>query len=168
MYVTDAPPRDEVTGVMVTVSEIQIHRAVAEQDMEREQTGDGSQNQQQETEQEQTQLGEGEWITIDLNEESATFDLLEVKGVEQFIGSAEEVDEGKYTQVRLVVEKAQVRLGDGEYQDATVPSGELKITQPFDVIGGEITALVIDFDADKMVTVTGSRQVDRDIIWLLT
>ena len=43
--VTDAPPREEVTGILVTVAEgsVEVHRAVAEQ--EQEQTGEGEQNQ---------------------------------------------------------------------------------------------------------------------------
>jgi len=32
VYVTDAPPRDEVTSIMVTVAEVQVHKAVAEQE----------------------------------------------------------------------------------------------------------------------------------------
>jgi len=66
---------------------------------------------------------------------------------------------GKYTQVRLVVNTIQVALGGGELQDATVPSKELKITRPFNVVAGEATALTLDFEADKMVTVTGSGKI---------
>ena len=156
IYVTDAPPREEVTSIMVTVSEIQVHKAVAEQEMEQQQSGTGDQTQEQE--EQQTQLGEGEWITIALSADKTTFDLLEIKGVEQFVGTSE-VEEGKYTQVRLVIDKAQVKLGDGDLQDATVPSQELKIVHPFDVAGDETTALVLDFDADKMVTVTGANKI---------
>jgi len=131
---------------MVTVSEIQVHKAVAEQEQEQEQ------------EEQQAEEGETGWITIDLGDDAITFDLLEIEGIEQYIGTRE-VEEGKYTQVRLVVDKVQVKLGDGDLQDATVPSNELKIVHPFDVIGGETTALVLDFDADKMVTVTGADNI---------
>jgi len=154
VYVTDAPPRDEVTGIMVTVAEVQVHKAVAEQEQEQA----GSDNQTQEQEQQQTQQGEGEWITIDISDNATTFDLLQIKGIEQFLGVSE-VAAGKYTQVRLVVDTIQVALGGGELQDATVPSKELKITRPFDVVAGEATALTLDFEADKMVTVTGSGKI---------
>jgi len=156
VYVTDAPPREEVTSIMVTVSEIQVHKAVAEQEKEQQQSG--TENQTQEQEQQQTQLGEGEWLTIELSDNATTFDLLEIKGVERFVGTSE-VEEGKYTQVRLVIDKVQVKLGIGDLQDATLPSNELKIVHPFDVIGGETTVLVIDFEADKMVTVTGANKI---------
>ena len=156
IYVTDAPPREEVTSIMVTVSEIQVHKAVAEQEMEQVQSGTG--NTTQEQEQQQTQQGGGEWITIDLSDNATTFDLLEIKGIEQYVGT-KELEEGKYTQVRLVVDKVQVKLGDGDLQDATVPSNELKIVHPFDVVGGEAMALVLDFDAEKMVAVTGANKI---------
>jgi heat shock protein HslJ len=156
VYVTDAPAREKVSGIWVTISEIQVHKAVAEQEQQ-QQTGSGNQTQ----EQQQTQLGEGEWITINLSDNATAFNLMDIVGIETHIGT-KVVEEGKYTQVRLVVSKAQVQLGEGEdavLKDATVPSGELKIVRAFDVIGGETTTLVLDFDADRMVTVTGAGKV---------
>ena len=154
VYVTDAPPRDEVTSIMVTVSEVQVHKAAAEQEQEQS----ASDNQTQEQEQQQTQEGEGEWISISLSDNATTFDLLEIKGIEQYLG-ASEITAGKYTQVRLVIDKIQVKLGEGELQEATVPSEELKIVRPFDIIAGEATAMVLDFDADRMVTITGAGKI---------
>ncbi|MFC1949814.1 DUF4382 domain-containing protein [Chloroflexota bacterium] len=163
VYVTDAPRSDNVTSIMVTVSEVQVHRAAAEQ--EQEQTGEGTQT--QEEEQEQTQEGDGEWITIDLID-ATTFDLLEIEGIEQFIG-ANVVEAGKYTQVRLVVDSVQVALSGGELQNADLPSNELKIVRPFDVVAGETTVLVIDFDADQMVTITGSGRINvKPVVKLIT
>lgn len=158
LYVTDAPPREQVTSIMVTVSEVQVHMAEAEQEREQEQSASDNETPEQELEQEREQDGEGKWITIDLSDDATTFDLLEIKGIEQYLG-ASEVAIGKYTQVRLVVDTIQVSLGEGELQDATVPSNELKIVRPFDVIAGETTALILDFEADKMVTVTGAGRI---------
>ena len=158
VYVTDAPPREQVTSIMVTVSEVQVHMAEAEQEQEQEQSASDNETPEQELEQEQEQDGEGKWITIGLSDNATTFDLLEIKGIEQYLG-ASEVATGKYTQVRLVVDTIQVSLGEGELQDATVPSNELKIVRPFDVIAGETTALILDFEADKMVTVTGAGKI---------
>ena len=152
VYVTDAPPDDEVTSIMVTVSEVQVHKAVAEQEQQQEQ----EQEQQQEQEQEQEQ---GEWISIDISNDAKTFDLLDIAGIEQYLGTSE-IEATKYTQVRLVVETVQVEFNDsGELKDASVPSKELKIVHPFQITGGDTTTLVIDFDADKMVTVTGSGDI---------
>ncbi|MFC2001721.1 DUF4382 domain-containing protein [Chloroflexota bacterium] len=156
VYVTDAPPREEVTSIMVTVAEVRVHKAVAEQ--EREQKPSGSENQTQEQEQQQIQQGEGGWITIGLGDAATTFDLLEIRGIEQFLGTSE-VGTGKYTQVRLVVDKVQVALGSGELQEAKLPSKELKLVRPFEVVAGETTVIVLDFDADRMVTVTGAGKI---------
>ena len=147
IYVTDASPDKEVTSIMVRLLEVQVHKASAEQETA------GTNNQTQEQEQgQQSQDKEGEWITIDISG-NATFDLLQIKGSEQFLGTSE-VEAAKYTQVRLVTDTIQVKVGSGNLTDATLPSRELKIVQPFNVIAGETTALVLDFEADKMVTLT--------------
>ncbi|MFC1899193.1 DUF4382 domain-containing protein [Chloroflexota bacterium] len=162
MYVTDAPPDKEVTSIMVTVAEVRVHRASAEQEMEQEQeqSSEGTQTQEQEweQEQEQSQEGGGEWITIGISEDDATFNLLEIEGVEQYLGT-NQVEAGKYTQVRLVVDTIMVAFDGGELEEAEVSSGALKIVRSFDVIAGEAIALVLDFDADRMVTVTGAGKI---------
>jgi len=158
VYVTDAPPRDEVTGILVTVSGVQVHRAVTEQETEQDQEQTDGDNQTQQQEQQQTEQGDGGWINIDLGDNATTFDLLQIRGIEQFLGSST-VEAGKYTQVRLAVDTVQVALGDGQPQDAEVSSKELKIVRPFDIVAGETTLLVLDFEADKMVTVTGADKI---------
>ena len=125
VYVTDAPPREEVTSVNVTISQVQVHKAVAEQEREQEQSVSENRTQEQERAQQQIQEGEGEWISIDLSDNATTFDLLQIMGIEQFLG-ANEVEPGKYTQVRLVVDTIKVKLGNQEPQDAKLPSNELK------------------------------------------
>ena len=145
VYVTDARSREEVTSIMVKVSEVQVHKALAEQE--------------QEQEQQQIQQGEGEWISVNITDDARTFDLLDIEGIEQYLGQVE-VEAVKYTQVRLVVDAVQVEFNDsGNLEDARIPSKELKIVHPFNIVKGETTALVIDFDADRMVTVTGSGDI---------
>lgn len=158
VYVTDAPPDKEVTAILLAVSSLKIHKASTEQ--EQEQSGSGNATQQQSGSENMTQgqEGEGEWITIDILDDMTTFDLLQIKGIEEFFGSAE-VQAGKYTQMRLVVEKAEVALGDEAPQEARLPSGELKIVRPFNIIAGEVTTLVLDFDAEHSVVVTGSGKI---------
>ena len=155
VYVTDARSREEVTGIIVTVSEVQVHKALAEQ--EQQQSGTG--NQTQEQEQQQTQQGEGEWISITIDDAARTFNLLDIEGIEQHLGQIE-TEAVKYTQVRLVVETVQVEFNNsGNLEDARIPSKELKIVHPFNIVKGETTALVIDFDADKMITITGTGDI---------
>ena len=160
VMVTDAPPEKKVTSVNVKVARVEVHRALAEQEQEQEQQQGvtGNQTQEQEQEQETGQDG-GEWITIEISEDAATFDLLTITGVEQFLGTSD-VEAGKYTQVRLVLEAITVGLeGEEELFEATLPSNELKLVHPFSVVEGEMTVIVIDFDAEKMVNITGAGKV---------
>jgi len=155
--VTDAPPREEITSILVTVAEnsVEVHQAVAEQ--EQEQTGEGEQNQEQE--QQQEQQGEGVWLTLAMLESASQFDLLEIRGLEEILAVGE-LEAGKYTQIRIAVASVQVKFGDDEeYQAAEVSGGELKFVRPFDVVEGETTVLLLDFDADKSVNVTGQGKV---------
>ncbi|MDP2743598.1 MAG: DUF4382 domain-containing protein [Dehalococcoidia bacterium] len=130
--VTDAPPREEVTGVKVTVASVEIHKAgAAEND-------------------------EGGWLAMKLSGAN-TFDLLQIKGLEEVLATGD-LAPGKYTQIRMEVTKVEVTLKGGQPQAAQVPSGKLKFVQPFDVAAGKTTVLLFDFDADKSVNVTGNGQ----------
>ena len=133
--VTDAPPGYEVTGIEVTVLSVEVHKA-----------GDN---------------GGGEWITLGIVEK--TFELLELEGLELILAT-EVVEAGKYTQLRMTVLTVKVTyLEEGETEattvEATVPSGELKFVRPFEVVDGGTITLLLDFDADKSVVVTGTDKV---------
>jgi len=75
----DAPPTG-VSSIMVTTSNVQIHKAGAPDDS---------------------------WITVVPQEK--TFDLVAIQGAEVFLGS-ENVSSGNYTQIRLDVSKVIVTL----------------------------------------------------------
>lgn len=153
--VTDPPPAD-VKSAVVYLTNVEIHKAVAEQDREREQEQSGSgnqtQEQEQEQEQEQTQQGEGEWIPV--IGAPPSFDLMDVIGVEQLLGSAN-VTAGKYTQIRMDVDRVEVVTTDNVSYTAEVPSEKLKIVGAFNVGGGNTTVLTLDFDGEKSLVVTG-------------
>ena len=166
VHVTDAPPaKKEITSVMITVSSIEIHTTGSGQDNQvNKPVGDnttasdnatnsrgrdqGPQNQQQ---------GGDTWVKIDFTG-SNTFDLLKVKG-HHALFAAGKVAAGKYTQVRLVIDQASVGFSDNSTVAATIPSGELKFVNPFDVVDGKTTVLTFDFDAEKSVTLTGQDRV---------
>jgi hypothetical protein len=159
--VTDAPPREQVTGVLVTVAEnsVQVHKAVAELEQEQEQIGEGEQNQNQEQEQQQEQQGEGVWLPLNMLEGAEQFDLLEIKGLEEVLAVGE-LEPGKYTQIRITVGSVEVKFGDDEeYQEADLTGGELKFVRPFDVVEDETTILLLDFDAEKSVNAIGQDEV---------
>ena len=110
--------------------------------------------------------GEGEWITIPITGENP-FDLLllDKENMEALLGDAQ-VIAGKYTQIRMTVEEVTVifegdteEVNDDTEKIAKLPSGKLKFIQPFEVIDGETTIILIDFLADKSVTITGKGDV---------
>ena len=149
--VTDAPPQEDVTSIMVTISKIEIHKAVAEQ--EEEQEGGDDQNQEQEQEQEE-QSGDG-WLTLDVTGDNP-FDLIELRdsGVSGLL-TVEDLEVGKYTQIRLVIDEVWVTLDEQEPEEAIISSDELKLIQPFDIIEGQVTVLTVDFDAAESIHITG-------------
>ena len=92
------------------------------------------------------------WITI--VDEPVRFDLVAIVGIQEFIGS-KEIEAGFYTQLRMNVTRATVIVGEEEH-DAFVPNGSLKFVRPFQVKDGEITGLLLDFDGDRSIIVTGT------------
>jgi len=135
--VTDPPPPGVKTA-NVTLTKIEVHKAVAEQEMEQEQ--------------QQTQQDEGEWITI--IDYEVTFNLFDIIEEADILGS-ENVTAGKYTQIRMDVTKVEGLTSDNATYIATVPSGELKLVRPFEVKDGFTTILTLDFDGDKSLIMTG-------------
>ena len=156
IMVTDAPPEEEVTSIMVTVESVEVHKAAAEQEQE--------QNQEQEQEQEQQESAdnstneEAGWLPLDILAGNETFDLLQIQGIEEVLAVAE-LEPGRYTQIRMTISNVQIRLGDGDLQDVILPSGKLKFVRPFDIVEGQTTALLFDFDAEKSINVIGSGQI---------
>ena len=164
IMVTDAPPEQEVTSIMVTVESVEVHKAAAEQEREEEQEQEQGQEQNQEQEQEQQQSAnnstdeEAGWLPLDILSGNETFDLLQIQGIEEVLAIGE-LEPGKYTQIRMTISNVQIRLGEGDLQDVILPSGKLKFVRPFDIVEGQTTALLFDFDAEKSVNVTGSGQI---------
>ena len=146
IMVTDAPPEEEVTSIMVRVESVEVHKAAAEQ----EQSANNSTNNS-------TDEGAG-WLPLGILAGNETFDLLQIQGIEEVL-AVTELEPGKYTQIRMTIGNVQVKLGDGDLQDVILPSGKLKFIRNFNIVGGQTTALLFDFDAEKSVNVTGSGQI---------
>jgi len=154
IMVTDAPPEEEVTSIMLTVESVEVHKAVAEQEQEQRQ----EQNQEQEQSKANSTDEEAGWLPLDILEGKETFDLLKIEGIEEVL-AVTELKAGKYSQTRMTISNVQVKLGDGDPQDAKLPSGKLKFIHPFNIIAGETTALLLDFDAEKSLDVAGSHNI---------
>jgi|GEM_PF-1052153 len=130
VHVTDAP--GDVTEVNVTVSEVEVHKA-----------GDEGES--------------GQWIYLAINEE--TFNLIELQDI-TLVLAEEEVEAGKYTQLRMTVFEVVVKTEDGPedgYQ-ATIPSDKLKFVRPFTLEAGGEIHLIVDIDASKSVLFPGGKK----------
>jgi len=98
---------------------------------------------------------EAGWYTI--VEESQTFDLIALQDVTDVLGE-EELTAGKYTQIRLTVEKANITInnnGEMEVHDLKIPSNKVKLIKAFWIYEDETTVLTLDFDVYESVHKTG-------------
>ena len=143
---TDPPPAD-VSSAVVYLTEIEVHHAAGNTSSDNATTDNT-------TSDNATLDDTGGWIpVIDV---AISFDLMEVvNGVEAILGSAN-VMAGKYTQIRMTVDRVEVITTDGDNFTAEVPSGKLKIVRPFEIGGGETTVLTLDFDGERSLVVTDS------------
>ena len=100
----------------------------------------------------------GGWMSLPLAvEPEYTIDLLQFYG-----GNATELvppvelETGKYTQIRLVVSKAEIVI-DGDPYPVDISSNDLKTDKNFDFLveGGGAADITIDFDLSKSIVVTG-------------
>jgi hypothetical protein len=94
---------------------------------------------------------ESRWTVI--SQESQTFDLLRVAEVQKFLGE-QEVEPGTYSKVRFRVVSVTVVAGGQEHQ-ARVPGGHISLTRPFRVEEGKTTVVLLDFDGERSLQVTG-------------
>ena len=125
--VTDPPPAD-VESAVVYLTNIEVHRV-----------SDNASG----------------WIPIPMSDNISSFDLMDVIGVAEVLGSAN-VTAGSFTQIRMDVIEVVVLTTDNVSYTAEVPSGKLKIVRPFNVEPGMKTVLTLDFDGEKSLIMTGA------------
>ena len=95
------------------------------------------------------------WYTI-VNE-SQTFDLIALQDVKELLGQ-KNLSAGKYTQIRLTVEKAEITInnsGEIEVHDLKIPSNKVKLIKSFWIYEDETTVLTLDFDVYESVHKAG-------------
>lgn len=166
VLVTDAPSYT-VTSVVVSFSEVWVHRAGAEQqqEQEQEQEADGEQTEEA-TDEEDTEEGGGEWIKLAITGGllgTGSFDLAELRdeGATAELAAAELLA-GKYTQLKVVMDETkgvQVDYEENPSEEpvsAKLPSGTLRFVRPFTVEADGSTQIVLDFDLQKSVVFKGS------------
>ena len=149
VMITDTPFED-ATALHVTFTEVQAHRADAA----------------------------GGWITVPFAGTPAattrTCNLKKLEGPFDVLGVAS-LDAGQYTQLRLVVASATIYFGGTATGEAAcaatlaapagtgvttealeIPSGEVKLIHPFEIMSNGTTTLDLDFDGDQSVRQTGN------------
>ncbi len=101
---------------------------------------------------------DSEWVMV--TGDPVTVDLKKwTNGKKLLIGSAD-VPAGKYTQVRLIIDDAEIGV-DEEVYPLTVPSGAktgLKFGPQFTVEEGSVYELVFDFDLNQSIVVNGPKK----------
>ena len=157
VVVTDAPAKDKITAIVVTLKSVEVHAAGTETASPTP-SAPAVEGTPETPNQPEDSAG---WTTIDLAG-NTQFDLLQVKTNPATLASVSTAS-GSFTQARLEVDTIKVTfLGsdDKSYtEDATVPSGKIKFIQPFKVTSTDVTQLVFDFDAAQSVNVTGDGKV---------
>ncbi len=97
-----------------------------------------------------------------LSDGEQEFDLLKLLNTEELVLSTT-LEEGMYTQIRLVVASGQIVI-DGETYDMTVPSSEVKIPFVFHIMAEGATEIVLDFEAEHSIQVVNAGQSEEYIL----
>lgn len=99
-----------------------------------------------------------------------TCDLKKLSGATDVLGTGA-LTPGHYTQIRLTVTKAVLYFSNastglacatsvpapgGDSAEVTIPSGELKLNQEFDLSSTTATTMVLDFDGDQSIRALGN------------
>jgi Domain of unknown function (DUF4382)/Carboxypeptidase regulatory-like domain len=101
---------------------------------------------------------DSQWVT--LSNQTQTVNLLEWNNGKIFMLGQAAIEAGKYTQIRLKIADAEIVL-NGKSYPLDVPSGAqsgLKLLAKFEIATGSTYDLVIDFDTNRSIVVTGPRQ----------
>ena len=112
--------------------------------------------------------GEGGFTTIGAG--TRTCDLKKLQSSEDVLGAGT-MPQGHYTQIRLVVSSAVIYFDNaaagpacaasitapaGRSSTVEIPSGEIKLNREFDVAASGATTVLLDFDGDRSIHLTGN------------
>jgi len=90
------------------------------------------------------------------------YDLLRLRNKEEKIIDIT-LEEGTYTQIRLVVDSGRIVI-DSKSHEMTVPSSEVKIPLVFNIINGGVIEIVLDFEAEQSIHVVNAGQSEQYIL----
>jgi len=97
------------------------------------------------------------WFVI--NDSTRYFDLLLLtNGASEVLGDTS-LSAGKYTQIRLIIGDGSYVIDQGIKHELEVPSGSqtgLKLTHQFTIEEGKLYELILDFNVEKSIIITGN------------
>lgn len=99
------------------------------------------------------------WFVI--NNNAATYDLLTLRNGASVVLGNNSLDAGHYTQIRLIIGTGSNVVVDGITYPLEVPSGEqtgIKLNHQFEIRSDLIYELLLDFDAERSIVLTGNGQ----------
>jgi hypothetical protein len=99
------------------------------------------------------------WFVI--NNNTATYDLLRLRNGASVVLGNNYLDAGNYTQIRLIIGTGSNIVVDGITYPLDIPSGEqtgVKLNHAFEIQSGVIYELMLDFDAEHSIVLTGNGQ----------
>ncbi len=95
---------------------------------------------------------------------SRDYDLLKLRSKEEEIVDVT-LDEGTYTQIRLVVTAGRILIaGESEPYIMTVPSSEVKIPVVFTIMADSTVEILLDFEAEHSIHVKNAGQSEKYIL----
>jgi hypothetical protein len=165
---TDAPSSPEIEQVWLTVAGVKIHKAGNETEPSTTTVTTTAITATTTTTTAGTESNSG-WLSLDLVG-VARFNLLELQNGLQAKLAVADLTAGKYTQIRMDVTKVEIKLkGDTALKEAKLPSNTLKFVHPFEIVGGQVTEILFDFDALKSINETGNgKYMCKPVIKLTT
>ncbi|MGA7838581.1 MAG: DUF4382 domain-containing protein [Ignavibacteriaceae bacterium] len=99
------------------------------------------------------------WVTI--NNNTSTYDLLSLRnGANAILGDAT-LDAGHYTQIRLIIGAGSNVVVNGKAYSLDISSGAqtgIKLNHEFDIKDGQVYSLLLDFNAESSIILTGNNQ----------
>lgn len=99
------------------------------------------------------------WFVI--NNNSATYNLLTLRNGASVILGDNSLDAGQYSQIRLILGSGSNIVANGVTFPLDVPSGEqtgIKLNHAFEIQSGVLYELMLDFDAEHSIVLTGNGQ----------
>lgn len=97
------------------------------------------------------------WFVI--NDSTRFFDLLQLTNGASVILGDTSLPAGQYTQIRLFIGDGSYVIDQGTKHDLEVPSGSqsgLKLIHQFTIEAGKLYELLLDFNVEKSIVITGN------------